>query len=78
MKTYKSEKTKKTAYSQIDWERRMFILVKKNQGWTVRRIAAKLDLSTARVHKVLQDISGMTVSELENEYQNWLLTTSKK
>lgn len=78
MKKYKSNKAKKVAYSLMDWEKRMFIFMKRNQGWTVRRIAAKLDLSTSRVHKILQDIGEMTVDELENEYNDWLLTTSKK
>lgn len=73
MKTYKTEKNRKIAYSLMDWEKRMYILIKRNQGWSVREIARKLDISTTRVHKVLQDIGKRSVSELEKEYQNWLL-----
>jgi DNA-directed RNA polymerase specialized sigma24 family protein len=77
MKQYKSPKIKARAYREMDWEQRMYILVKKNQGWTPRKIARELDLSTQRVHQILNSMDKMTVKELEDEYNNWCLTSDK-
>jgi DNA-directed RNA polymerase specialized sigma24 family protein len=77
MKQYKSPKIKARAYREMDWEQRMYILVKKNQGWGVRKIANELDLSTQRVHQIINSMDKMTAKELEDEYNNWLLTSKK-
>jgi predicted ArsR family transcriptional regulator len=74
---YKSKPIKQKAYDDMNWERRMFILVKKNQNWAVRDIAKKLDISTQRVYQILEHMKDMSVKELETEYQNYLLTSSK-
>lgn len=48
-----------------NWEKRIEILTLKNQGWSVRKIARKYDLSTARVYAILNALEGMTVAEAE-------------
>ncbi len=77
MKQYKSPKIKARAYREMDWEQRMYILVKKNQGWGVRKIANELDLSTQRVHQIVNSMQNMSIKELEDEYNAWLLTSNK-
>mgnify|MGYP003511449482 FL=1 len=48
-----------------NWNQRIEILTLKNQGWSVRKIARKYDLSTARVYAILTALQGMTVAEAE-------------
>lgn len=48
-----------------NWEKRVEILTLKNQGWSVRKIARKFDLSTARIYAILQAMEGMTVEDAE-------------
>jgi len=74
---YKSEQLRKKALSEMNWETRMFVLVKLAQKWSVRQIAEKLGLSTQRVHAIKKQLDNKTVEELEKEYNNYLLTTNK-
>ena len=48
-----------------NWNQRIEILTLKNQGWSVRKIARKYDLSTARIYAILNALQGMTVAEAE-------------
>jgi transcriptional regulator len=48
-----------------NWEKRVEILTLKNQGWSVRKIARKFDLSTARIYAILHALEGMTVEDAE-------------
>ena len=77
MKQHKSEAQRKKAFASLKWEQMVFVLVKQNQGWTVREIAKKLDLSTQRVHAIMNYLGEMTPDELTNEYYNYLLTIQK-
>ena len=48
-----------------NWNQRIEILTLKNQGWSVRKIARKYDLSTARIYAILNALQEMTVAEAE-------------
>lgn len=73
----KSKKRINRDKKQSDWERRMFIFIKRNQGLTFEEIAKKLKVSRQSVCETYSKIEKMTIEELENEYNNWCLTDNK-
>ena len=59
--------------SQIDWEKRMYILMKRKiQKWKFKDIAKKLNVSIAAVENIYRKIEGMTKYELEDEYNKFM------
>ena len=77
MKIYKSEKIKQKALKNMDWEKRIAIIMLKNQGVTNREIAKRFDLSTQRVYQILKTMEGKTIAQMEKMYYNYLLTSQK-
>jgi transcriptional regulator len=64
--------------SQANWERRMYIFIKRNQGWTYQQIADTIGTSRQNVAEIYGKIKKMSIEELEQEYLNWGLTDTKK
>ena len=59
--------------SQIDWEKRMFILMKRKiQKWEFKYIAEKLNVSIQAVENIYRKIEDMSVQELEDEHNKFM------
>jgi len=54
-----------------DFEKRIFILMKRNQGWTFQRIGDHFKTTKQAVEKIYKKIKGQTIEELENEYWSY-------
>jgi transcriptional regulator len=66
MKKYSnSPKVKKRNILFTNWDRRIEILILKNQGWTYEQIAKKYGVTKQAVYEIYKKISSMTIDELE-------------
>ena len=55
--------------AQTNWEKRMYILMKRKiQKWEFKDIAEKLNVTVQAVENIYRKIEDMSVQELENEY----------
>lgn len=71
--TYTMSDDKEKATRQMkNFERRMFILMKRNQGWTLKRIGEHLGITRQAVNNVWQKIKKTSIEDLEKEYQQYL------
>lgn len=58
--------------NQMDWEKRMFVLMKKNQGWSNMDLAKHFNCTPQSISAMYQKVKGMSVKELEDEYNNYI------
>ena len=55
--------------AQTNWEKRMYILMKRKiQKWEFKDIAEKLNVTVQAVENIYRKIEDMSVQELEDEY----------
>ena len=57
---------------KINFEKRIFILMKKNQNWSNMRLALHFGTTPQAVSVMYQKVKHMKVSELEKEYKDYL------
>lgn len=76
MKRRKKELTTKqieAIHEQTNWDYRLEILTLKNQGWSYRDIAKKLNVTHQAIADVYKKIEHLTIEELQamaNEYSS--------
>ena len=59
--------------AQTNWEKRMFILIKRKiQKWEFKHIAEKLNVTVQAVENIYRKIEDMSVQELEDEYNKFI------
>lgn len=55
-----------------DFERRMFVLMKRNQGWTFQRIGDKFGITREAVRRMYNKVKNTSVEALQKEYDQYL------
>jgi len=59
--------------AQTNWEKRMYILMKRKiQKWEFKDIAEKLNVTVQAVENIYRKIEDMSVQELEDEYYKFM------
>ena len=59
--------------AQTNWEKRMYILMKRKiQKWEFKDIAEKLNVTVQAVENIYRKIEDMSVQELEDEYNKFM------
>jgi hypothetical protein len=61
-----SDKRVKRDLMQADLDKRIDILMKRNQGWTFEAIGEYYNQSFQSIHEIYQKIKDLSISELED------------
>jgi len=60
-----SDKRKQSDIKQANWDIRLYVLIKRNQGWAFQKIADAIGISRQRANAIYQTVEHMTVEEAE-------------